>query len=55
MRDRSLEDIKYIHSNLKILRSSDILYSFYATNVLCIDYFMMTDDDYRNALAGLPN
>ena len=53
-RDRSLEEIKYPFTNLNLLRKSEKLYSHYATHVLSIDAYRMTETQYRSALTGLP-
>lgn len=52
-KDRNLDEIKCVFSNINMLRNSELLYDHYSTHVLSIDAFKMTDAEYRQALLGL--
>jgi hypothetical protein len=56
--NKPMEEVPCSYTNLSLLRSKDTSTHFfchYLTSVLSIDCFKMTENEYRNALTGLPN
>jgi len=53
-RDRNLEELKLKQIHLQTINETDDIYDDYATHVLGIETFKMTENQYRSALNGLP-
>ena len=48
-----LDEIASPLLNIKLVRESDSLYSWYATHILCVDCFKDTDEDFLAAITGV--
>lgn len=53
-RDKNIDEIKYNLFHLQLLKESDRIYDSYSTHVLGIEIFLMTEQEYRSALNGMP-
>jgi hypothetical protein len=53
-RDKNLDDIKYNLIHLQKLKDTEAIYDDYSVHILGIDNFKMTENEYRNAINGLP-
>ena len=53
-RDYNLSDIQYPQTSIQRMRSDENFYDHHAFQVLNIQLFKMTPDEYKQALQGLP-
>ena len=53
-RDKSIDDFKFKLVHLQNYQNNSSIYDHYATHVLGIECYKMTENEYRDALVGMP-